>query len=146
MRILRLFGVLVVVGCATAPEPELPIVGSAPMVSVPVEYSTYWAQIEACSGLRRPDHVVFFAFPGKWFSSDGFVSVAVYQYEARRITLTTVAENDPMVIRHEMLHAVLPPNYAAPEDDAAAHPVEYFGVPGSTSGAALGKCGAIVAH
>lgn len=145
------FGPLVLLAAAltacTEPTPELPIAGSVELAPVPAEYATYAREVEACSGRKVPDGVTFYVYSGVWFyTPDSLPAVGLYQYTARRITLGTRAAKDPRDVRHELLHAVLPPNYADPSDDAAAHPVEYFGVPGSTDSTQLGKCGAIVSH
>ena len=139
MKLLS-FCLLALAACATAPEPELPIVGSTAM-AMPVEYSAYWADVEACSGFARPSGVTFYvATTGVFTDGDGVRAIGEYQYAARRITLGSWAVHSPDMIRHEMLHAVLPDRYAG------QHPVEYFGVPGSWDGPSLGKCGAIVVH
>lgn len=135
---------LIAAAC-TEPRPELPIEGSFPMEPVPAEYAGYAKEIQACSGHVVPADVSYFEYPGKFFLSDGFRAIGLYQYVARRITLTTTAKTSPLDVRHEQLHAALGVKFAA-EDDAAAHPVEYFGEPGSKDPAKQGKCGTIVSH
>jgi hypothetical protein len=103
MRKLMLAGLLCGVGCKAFSPAE----DGAERFTPPPSYREMWAVAEACSGRRGsfgaitwwvvPDTAAFYLGPDGW--ADG-------NYRAGTITLAGDRINHPMVVRHEMLHAL----------------------------------------
>jgi len=125
---------LVVIGCvagavacgsATDPLPK----GAIPL-DTPVIYATWWDEVEGCSGETVDMATV------KWYyvpGDGGFQSgtsadvVGVWEPAGNTITLAEYVIDNPLVVRHEMLHAVL---------KRVDHPADYF----------VDRCGVLVTH
>lgn len=112
-------GVLVgVAGCATEPS-ALPA-GAQPLVALP-DYQVWWARTEQCSGISGDfSNLRFYQVPGAaTFSSAVGTVVGLWTEDGRenRITLAGDYLDNELVVRHEMLHALL---------EREGHPPEYF--------------------
>lgn len=108
MRRAALVAIALLVAC-TEPQPELPIDGAV-QIAAPVEFAQWWRDIEACSGRTRPDGVTYYVVEGSRFRTpEGTEALSAYQYTARRMIFARRWLLDAGSVRHEMLHAVLPP-------------------------------------
>jgi hypothetical protein len=116
---------IVACGSTTDPLPK----GAVPLVPR-VIYATYWSEVEQCSGETADFSAV------KWYyvpGDGGFQSgtsadvVGVWEPGPNTITLAEYVIDNPLVVRHEMLHAVL---------KRVDHPAEYF----------VDRCGVLVSH
>jgi hypothetical protein len=106
------------VGCGSATEP-LPK-GAIPLDPPPVIYSVYWNEIEQCSGETADFAAVkFYYVPGDGGFPVGTSAdvVGVWQPQTNSITLAEYVKDNPLVVRHEMLHAIL---------KRTDHPAQYF--------------------
>jgi len=109
---------LVLSACGMEPSP-LPA-GAIPMVAHP-EYATWWQSTEACSGLTGNfARVEWYQVPNvSTFQSRAGTVVGLWENSAGRNRITIAGDylDNELVVRHEMLHALL---------DRAGHPQEYF--------------------
>ena len=116
---LCMLGVLVgVAGCGTEPTP-LPA-GAEALTALP-DYQTWWTRTEQCSGLSGDFHALkFYQVPGvSTFPSAVGTVVGLWAKDGRanQITLAGNYLDNELVVRHEMLHALL---------EREGHPTEYF--------------------
>lgn len=97
----------------------------------PPVYATWWSQIEACSGRSRAmSDVLFYVVPNAaTFDYRGMTSLLGAYNAPQAILLADLSTDLAPIVRHEMLHALLP-------DAGPAHPPEYF----------VTRCGALVAQ
>ena len=113
-------------GSATGPLPK----GALPLDPPPVIYSVYWSEVEQCAG-QNGDFAGtrFYYVPGDGgFPVGGSADVVgVWQPETNSITLAQYVMDNPLVVRHEMLHAIL---------KRTDHPAQYF----------ADQCAALVTH
>jgi hypothetical protein len=116
-----------VVGCGSATDP-LP--RGAVSLDVPAIYSVWWDEIEGCSG-ETADFaaVTWYYVPGEGGFQAGASAdvVGVWQPMRNSITLAEWVIDNPLVVRHEMLHAIL---------RRTDHPPKYF----------VDACGILVTH
>lgn len=111
-------GIQALAGCREVTGLALPVDAVA-MDAVPAIYRTWWSEVEACSRRRR-----FFSWV-RWYhvpNVDYFYydDVAVDGYwlsHPDRIVLAGAHELDALVVRHEMLHAMI---------QDGEHPAEFF--------------------
>jgi len=94
---------------------------SAIAFSPPPEYKVWWARTEACSGRpRRPTGIAWYVVPevSGFMTSQGQV-VAIWSRgtDGARIVIAGAYLASELVVRHEMLHALL---------DRPDHPPAYF--------------------
>lgn len=83
----------------------------------PPVYATWWERTRACSGLAGPaEEVHWFVIPGDGFPCPS--GTCAGRWEPGRIYLAEAFAGDEMVVRHEMLHALL---------DRGGHPNPPFG-------------------
>jgi hypothetical protein len=123
--IVLLFGV----GCGSDVTDPLPK-GAIAMDPPPVIYGVYWGEISGCTGLGvSMDGIRFYYVPGDGGFSSGSSAdvVGVWQPGNNSITLAEYVKDNPLVVRHEMLHAIL---------RRTDHPPEYF----------VDRCGVLVTH
>ncbi|MBL8987014.1 MAG: hypothetical protein JNJ80_12140 [Gemmatimonadetes bacterium] len=97
-------------GCAFAPEGAIPI-------EPPPRYRDWWAATEVCSG-RRGDfaRIEWAIVPGRGFACP--TGTCVGRWEGDRIYLAEAFRDHELVVRHEILHALL---------DRPGHPDPPFG-------------------
>ncbi|HKV75851.1 MAG TPA: hypothetical protein VJN95_15130 [Gemmatimonadales bacterium] len=119
LRAVTLIGVLFAVGaCGTEPD-ALPA-GAEQMTALP-DYQAWWARTEACSGLQGEfSSLRFYQVPGvSTFSSTVGTVVGLWTRDGRenRITVAGAYLDNELVVRHEMLHALL---------ERTGHPQDYF--------------------
>lgn len=112
---------LAIATTACATEPSSPEIPGAEVVSAPAEYRTWWSATEQCSGLSgNYTKLEFYQVPGvSTFSSPVGTVVGLWNRSgiANRITIAGNYLDNELVVRHEMLHALLKQN---------GHPAEYF--------------------
>ena len=87
----------------------------------PAEYQVWWARTEVCVGRHsHPDDIAWYVVPGETdFETPHGPVVARWSRgtDGARIVIAGAFLGDEMVVRHEMLHAIL---------DRADHPPEVF--------------------
>jgi hypothetical protein len=109
---------LLLAACGTEPSPLPP--GAAPMTVLP-DYATWWQSTEACSGLKGDfKSIEWFEVPGtSTFASEAGTVVGLWTKVSgqNRITIAGDYIDNELVVRHEMLHALL---------SRSGHPTEYF--------------------
>lgn len=127
-----LLALVLTVGCVTAgcglltePAPYWP--SNVYAITPDTAYTTYWHQMEECSGLRAHFARV------SWFRADslldypGLGAFGLADWRQHRIALDGRYLRDAVTIRHEMLHELL---------QRDGHPEDYFGL----------KCGGLLSH
>lgn len=94
-----------------------------------VRYRGWWALVEACSGHTADfDAVRWYVLPNdSTFQLEGQTVNGAFYASGNQIVLADGEQLDGVLVRHEMLHAILPPL-------TKGHPREYF----------LDRCGDIV--
>ena len=94
---------------------------NAQLILPPEEYRAWWNSTEACSGLSgRFGEIEWYVVPGaSTIQTDHGPRVGVWSRssEGTRIVLAGNYAGSELVVRHEMLHALL---------DRGGHPPEYF--------------------
>lgn len=120
LRTLAIPAVLAaVIGCTTEPDSALPD-GAVPL-QASEQYRTWWSETETCSRLSGAfDRVEWYVVPGvASFQTDQGekVGLRIQTGDRTQIVLAEYYSNHPMVVRHEMLHALL---------KRGGHPTEYF--------------------
>ena len=113
--------VLALLAACEALAPAAPLPADAQLMSPPPEYLDWWRKTEACSG-RQGDasRIEWFVVPGQAvFETDEGEKVGLWSRsgEGTRIVLAGNYTGNELVIRHEMLHALL---------NHEGHPREYF--------------------
>jgi hypothetical protein len=114
LKLLPLFALaaLSVAACSSPTAPPTP--AAARWIPLNVEYRQWWGEVEQCSGLSRSiDDITFFAVPSLPNSD-----VGAYYTDGSRIYLVEIFKNDELVIKHEMMHALL--------QNVSGHPAHYF--------------------
>jgi hypothetical protein len=105
--------------CSTEPG-TVQVAGSQPMAA-PEQYRSWWSATEQCSGLSGDfSKLEFYQVPGvSTFASPVGTVVGLWNQAGseNRITLAGYYLDNELVVRHEMLHALL---------ERTGHPVEYF--------------------
>lgn len=100
-------------------EPTLP--ASAVEIAAPAVYREWFARTEACSGLQGDlTKVQFYVVPGveTFATPDGpQVGEWIRTGDSHQIIIAGNYQNHEMVVRHELLHALL---------RQSGHPAEYF--------------------
>lgn len=115
---LGLLGALA--ACETLGPPD-PLPANAQRLSAPPEFASWWSATEACSG-RAGDlsHIEWYVVPGAHtIETSNGPKVGVWSHSSAgvRIVLAGDYAANELVVRHEMLHALL---------DREGHPAEYF--------------------
>lgn len=98
--IIRWVAVLgLLAGCGFDPNGEMPI-------AAPPVYQEWWARTEACSGLQGDlGKIEWFVIPGESFECPS--GQCAGRWQGNRIYLSETWEMNELVVRHEMLHALL---------------------------------------
>lgn len=106
--------------CETLGPPD-PLPANAERLVVPAEFETWWHATESCSGLSgNMDRISWYVVPDTGLlSTPNGPKVAVWSHSSAgvRIVLAGDYAGNELVVRHEMLHALL---------DREGHPAEYF--------------------
>ncbi len=119
MYCLALLGTL---AACEALGPADPLPASAQLVSAPPElYREWWSKTEACSG-RTGDftRIQWYVVPNvQSFETDAGARVGLWTHSSSGIRIIVAGDyaGNELVVRHEMLHALL---------DREGHPQEYF--------------------
>jgi hypothetical protein len=116
--------------CSSATEPTEVLPAGAQSLFPPAIFETWWQEVEQCSG-KTGDFtaITWYYVPGTGgfpVGSDPNV-VGLWQPKLHAITLAQYVRENPDVLRHEELHAIL---------NRVDHPAEYF----------VQKCGSLVTH
>jgi len=122
-RLLRvgiaLLVALAVSGCALEPSSPLPA-GAIGMTPAP-DFAVWWSRTEQCSGINGDFGAIqWYVVPGaRTFQSEIGEVVGLWSKsdETTRITIAGDWSDNELVVRHEMLHALL---------NREGHPPEYF--------------------
>ncbi len=120
LRALALLGTVAILSCEmlgpAAPLPD----GAVPYEAPPV-YQTWWSRTEACAGLAGAlQEVRWYTVPNsRVFPTAAGPEVGRWSRGGNGIEIVIAGAylDDEMVVRHEMLHALL---------DQSGHPAEYF--------------------
>lgn len=117
-QVVVLAAVLFATACGTEPSPLPP---GATSMAVHPEYATWWQSTEACSGLKGNfASIEWFQVPNtSTFESEAGLVVGLWEKSSgqNRITIAGDYVDNELVVRHEMLHALL---------GRQGHPTEYF--------------------
>jgi hypothetical protein len=98
---VALFSSLVLAGCVGAFMPE-----EAEPFDPPASYRAMWDSAQACTGRTRPfERVAFFKVPGRSFETPDNDRAAGHASEGR-VILAERWMAHPMVVKHEMIHAL----------------------------------------
>jgi len=107
--------------CGSATEPTSDLPAGAVAISVSQSYSEWFAKTEACSGIQGTiSSIQFFVVPGvtTFSTTDGDKQgLWIKQGKESRIVIAGALQEHEMVVRHEMLHALI---------GVAGHPVGLF--------------------
>jgi hypothetical protein len=121
--LIRLSG-LALLGSLAACEtlgPPAPVPAGAVRFAPPAEYQAWWEATEACSGRSASfAQLEWYVAPGvRTFSTSEGPKVGEWSHSSAgvRIILADDYADSELVVRHEMLHALL---------DREGHPAEYF--------------------
>ena len=110
-----------VAAAACGTEPTAVQVEGAQTMAAPERYRSWWSATEQCSGLSGDFSTLeFYQVPGvSTFASPVGTVVGLWNRAGseNRITLAGNYLDNELVVRHEMLHALL---------EREGHPVEYF--------------------
>lgn len=101
--------------------PPSPLPATAKVIAAPEQYRAWWSATEACSGLRGSfESIQWYIVPDSLtFTTESGEKVGLWSESSAgtRIILAGAYANHELVVRHEMLHALL---------DREGHPAEYF--------------------
>lgn len=104
---------------ALAPPTPLPI--NSQQLLAPDQYRVWWAATESCSGINGNfDAIMWFMVPdAQTIDTPEGPKVGLWSHSSRgvRIVLAGNYVDNELVVRHEMLHALL---------DRSGHPADYF--------------------
>ena len=121
--LIRLCG-LALLGTLAACEtfcPPAALPAGAVRLAPPAQYLTWWEATEVCSGRSRSfERLEWYVVPGvRTFSTSAGARVGEWSHSSAgvRIVLADDYADNELVVRHEMLHALL---------DREGHPAEYF--------------------
>jgi len=119
-----LFALLALLSTLAACEvlgPPEPLPENAHLLNPLPTYHEWWAATEACSGLDGTlGEIAWYVVPGvSTFETENGPMVGLWSHssEGMRIVLAGDYTDSELVVRHEMLHALL---------DRDGHPSEYF--------------------
>ena len=101
------------------PPGELP--ANAQLMIAPEQYRDWWEATEACSGREGDfDAIEWYVVPGvETFETEAGPKVGLWSHssEGMRVVVADGYAENELVVRHEMLHALL---------NRGGHPEEYF--------------------
>jgi len=113
--------ILAVLAACEALAPPSPLPDNAVAISAPQSYQEWWAKTEACSGRRgNLRHIEWYVVPdvSEFMTSQG-EKVGLWSHSSAGVRIVIAGDylESELVVRHEMLHALL---------DQEGHPPEYF--------------------
>lgn len=92
--------------CERIVDPALPSTASS--YTPPPVYEKWWTLVESCSGVSRPlAEVTWFTIPGSAFQLGNNIVTGYWTAASNRIVLADSARLEGLVVRHEMLHALI---------------------------------------
>jgi hypothetical protein len=119
--LVTLLGILGTLAACEALAPPGPIPDHAHQIEPPAEYRGWWSATELCSDLTgRFEAIEWYVVPGaSTIPTESGPKVGVWSRSSAgtRIVLAGNYAGSELVVRHEMLHALL---------DRGGHPPEYF--------------------
>jgi hypothetical protein len=111
----------VITACETPLGPLEPLPSSALRFDPPEQYLSWWRLTEACSGrTHQPEGIKWYVVPmaTSFATSSGSLTAQWSRgSDGARIVISGAYQSSEMVVRHEMLHALL---------DRGDHPSQYF--------------------
>lgn len=110
-----------ITACGAPLGPMEPLPSSAIAFDPPEEYLTWWRLTEACSGrTHQPEGIQWYVVPAasSFATLNGSLTAQWSRgSDGARIVISGAYQSSEMVVRHEMLHALL---------DRGDHPPQYF--------------------
>ncbi len=103
-------GLLGLLGACRPAKSTTPLPPNAVAFVAPPLFAEWWARTESCSGRRgNLSEIAWFVVPGAEFTTNRGVKVASWARAGAGIQIVVAGDfvNDEMVVRHEMLHALL---------------------------------------
>jgi hypothetical protein len=114
-------GLLATLAACEMLGPPDPLPPSATLVAAPDQYAAWWAKTEACSGLSGDySQIEWYVVPDALtFETATGAKVGLWSHSSAgiRIVIAGAYASNELVVRHEMLHALL---------DREGHPPQYF--------------------
>jgi hypothetical protein len=124
--------VLGLAGCGFDPEGDVPM-------NPPAVYREWWAKTEACSGISKPfEQVRWYEIEGEGFPCPSGTCAGRWQKEHTIYLASRWAQHE-MVVRHEMLHALIGEPGHPPELFEQACPLTWTTWPGAASTSVAAK-------
>lgn len=119
----RTFLVLLSIAAVSCTDPLAPLPrGAVALDPLPSQYVSWWSDVEQCSGLHGDLELVrFFVVPGaSQIPAPGHQELVQGYWDPRgnEIVIGGFYESSALLVRHEMLHALL--------HGGGDHPPEYF--------------------
>lgn len=115
----RTIALALLLGALACIEVTAPLPANAERFEPPAVYALWWDEVVSCAREGGELHEVeFFVVPGAdHIRRDGRDLAGFYDAVAGRIVLADAYRLDPLLVRHEMLHAAI---------DRSGHPREHF--------------------
>ncbi len=118
---LYCLGLLGTLAACEMMAPPSPLPATAEAMAAPAQYRTWWAETETCSGIQGNfDQIKWYVVPDSLtFTTSSGEKVGLWTESSAgvRIIIAGAYTEHELVVRHEMLHALL---------DREGHPPEYF--------------------
>jgi hypothetical protein len=112
---VRAGAVMCLTGALACAHRPLPVVYDAREFDPPDLYRSWWREVEECSTAEGDfDAMRWFEAPGVVFLVRGQM-YAGYWFDPDRIVIAEERLEDPLIVRHEMLHAILQQEGHGPE-------------------------------
>lgn len=107
--------------CEAALGPADPLPPSAQLVAPPEQYREWWTKTESCSGREGSfARIEWYIVPNvQTFETSSGAKVGLWTHSSDGVRIIIAGDyaGNELVVRHEMLHALL---------DREGHPTEYF--------------------
>jgi hypothetical protein len=118
---LYCLGLLSTLAACEMLAPPSPLPATAQVMTPPAEYREWWSETEACSGLQGTfEQIQWYIVPDSMsFTTETGEKVGLWSESSAgtRIIIAGAYAEHELVVRHEMLHALL---------NREGHPTEYF--------------------
>ncbi|HXI19732.1 MAG TPA: hypothetical protein VNH46_01525 [Gemmatimonadales bacterium] len=114
-------GLLATLAACEILGPSAALPANAQLMAAPPAYLDWWTKTETCSGLAGHfDRIEWYVVPGaQSFETDLGLKVGLWIHSSDGVRIVIAGDyvGSELVVRHEMLHALL---------DREGHPAEYF--------------------
>jgi hypothetical protein len=118
---LYCLGLLSTLAACEMLAPPSPLPPTAQVMTPPAEYRAWWSETEACSDLKGAfEEITWYVVPDSMsFTTESGEKVGLWSESSAgtRIIIAGAFASHELVVRHEMLHALL---------NREGHPAEYF--------------------